>query len=195
MTSAGSSARRPAAVKGRAPRRNPGGRSGAVATARPPSPARFAISVRNEQAHLSIPAGRIRKIARMVLAAEEVAGATISVALVDNRTIHRLNRKHLNHDFETDVLSFLFDSESEAIAAPKKPHSLRGKNLRIDGEIVISAEMAVQSAPRFGLSASDELALYLVHGLLHLCGYDDLTDVERRLMRKRERAILKLLGV
>jgi len=45
------------------------------------------------------------------------------------------------------------------------------------------------------LSASDELALYLVHGLLHLCGYDDLTDVERRLMRKRERAILKFLGV
>ena len=116
MTSAGSSARRPTAVKGRAPRRIPGARSGAVATARPPSPARFAISVRNEQAHLSVPAGRIRKIARLVLAAEEVAGAAISVALVDNRTIHRLNRKHLNHDFETDVLSFLFDSESEAIA-------------------------------------------------------------------------------
>jgi probable rRNA maturation factor len=205
MIRGGGSARRQPAVSGRAFGRNLRGRSGAVAAARSLSPARFAISVRNEQAHLSVPAGRIRKIARIVLTAEEVAGATISVALVDNRTIHGLNRKHLSHDYETDVLSFLFDADAKGKSAPaasarNKPVPItrrgpRGKNLCIDGEIVISAEMAVQSAPRFGWNAADELALYLVHGLLHLCGYDDQTDNERRLMRKRERAILKLLGI
>jgi probable rRNA maturation factor len=54
--------------------------------------------------------------------------------------------------------------------------------------------MASQSASRFGWSPAQELALYLIHGLLHLCGYDDGTEPERRLMRRRERAILKLLG-
>lgn len=64
----------------------------------------------------------------------------------------------------------------------------------IDGEIVISAEMATQSAVGFGWSTARELELYLVHGLLHLCGYDDGTGTERRLMRRRERSILKLVG-
>ena len=143
---------------------------------------------------MSVPAGRIRRIARLVLAAEEVARATISVALVDNQAIHRLNRRHLNHDYETDVLSFLFESEPDVRGTTATPENPRGQRRRIDGEIVISAEMALQSAPRFGWSAAEELALYLVHGLLHLCGYDDGSDSERRLMRKRERAILNLLG-
>jgi hypothetical protein len=55
--------------------------------------------------------------------------------------------------------------------------------------------MAAQTAGRFGWSARDELTLYLVHGLLHLCGYDDRTSRERRIMRGRERAILAGLGI
>ncbi|HUE13628.1 MAG TPA: rRNA maturation RNase YbeY [Planctomycetaceae bacterium] len=143
---------------------------------------------------MSVPAGRIRRIARLALAAEEVAQATISVALVDNQAIHRLNRRHLNHDYETDVLSFLFDSRPNESTTAVVPTNPRGTGRRIDGEIVISAEMALQSAPRFGWTATEELSLYLVHGLLHLCGYDDGADSERRLMKKRERAILNLLG-
>jgi probable rRNA maturation factor len=144
---------------------------------------------------LSVPAGRIRRIARVVLENEEVSGATISVALVDNGTIHCLNRQHLSHDEETDVLSFLFESKPSVPAARAGTNRPRGKGCRIDGEVVISAEMALESAPRFGWSAPEELTLYLVHGLLHLCGYDDLTDVERRVMRNREREMLSLLGI
>jgi len=194
MTRRGSARQRPASAgtsfgqKPRGPAKN--GRP----TRRPPS-ARYAIHVSDEQTHLSVPAGRIRRIARVVLAAEEVSGATISVALVDNGTIHRLNRQHLSHDEATDVLSFLFGSEPNASATHAAAKGPRGKDCRIDGEVVISAEMALQSAPRFGWSASEELTLYLVHGLLHLCGYDDLTDAERRVMRNREREVLSLLGI
>lgn len=161
--------------------------------ARPRSNARFVIGVKNEQTHVAVSTQKVRRTARLVLAAEEVAVATISVALVDNRTIRHLNRRHLNHDYETDVLSFLFETEQSAAptTGARKKHPVTRR--RLDGEIVISAEMAVQSAPRFGWSPSDELALYLVHGLLHLCGYDDKTIAERRRMRKRERAILRLL--
>ena len=198
MTGRGSSRKRPAsagsslgrkprgpAKDGRPTRRPPG---------RPPS-VRYAIQVSDEQAHLSVPSGRIRQIARVVFEAEEVSRATISVALVDNGTIHRLNRQHLNHDEETDVLSFLFDSEPGVSAARTGTRGPRGKGSRLDGEVVISAEMALQTAPRFGWSAPEELTLYLVHGLLHLCGYDDLTDAERRVMRNREREILERLGI
>ncbi len=72
---------------------------------------------------------------------------------------------------------------------------LRGAGRRIDGEVLVSAEMAVQMSARFGWSPRDELTLYLVHGLLHLCGYDDLSPAERRLMRQRERTILAQLKI
>jgi probable rRNA maturation factor len=172
--------------------RNTAARNSATAS-QAPRRARFVIDVRNEQAYLSFPAGRIRRIARAVLEAEHVAEATISVALVDNRAIHRLNRRHLQHDYATDVLSFLFESQSAVPDAQGTKGAARGKGCRIDGEIVISAEMALESAARFGVTPIEELTLYLVHGLLHLCGYDDQTSPERRLMRKRERAILNLL--
>lgn len=146
--------------------------------------ARYAILVANQQSHLTISAARLRRIVRAALAAEEVAAATMSVAVVDNATIHRLNRAHLNHDYATDVLSFLFES---ALCA--------GQGRRIDGEVVVSAQMALQTAGRIGWNAADELALYLVHGVLHLCGYDDHAKPDRRAMRRREKAILSGLGI
>lgn len=193
MTRGAARVRRRPAEGGRAlGRKRPGGVRAAKTAPRPR--VRYTISVRDEQAHLSVTAGRIQRIARRVLAAEEVAVATVSVALVDNRAIHRLNRRHLHHDYETDVLSFLFESEG-GCSAPKAARAApRGKCRRIDGEVVVSAEMALRSAARFGWSAAEEMELYLVHGLLHLCGYDDGTDAERRLMRRRERAMLSLLG-
>jgi probable rRNA maturation factor len=172
MTRPEGSVRRRSTAAGQAPKNK--SRRGGVKKGPPPGRLKttYAVDVRNEQAHLRISAARIRQIVRQTLAAD-------------------LNRRHLNHDYETDVLSFLFDAEPEFASTSTGP---RGKGRRIDGEIVISAEMAVQSAPRFDWSPFDELTLYLVHGLLHLCGYDDLTEPERRLMRRRERAILKLLG-
>lgn len=154
----------------------------------------FKIDVVNQQAGLRIVSSRLRRVARQTLDAERVRRATISIALVDNRTIHRLNRRHLNHDYETDVLSFLFESETDQFVNAAVSSESRAKNRSIDGEIVISAEMAAQAADRFGWSAAQELELYLVHGLLHLCGYDDGTISERRLMRRRERSILKSLA-
>jgi probable rRNA maturation factor len=66
----------------------------------------------------------------------------------------------------------------------------RGAGKRLDGEIIISAETALRNASRFGCRPVDEVELYLVHGLLHLCGYNDLSAAQRRLMRAREADIL-----
>jgi probable rRNA maturation factor len=159
-----------------------------------PEPAGIEIS--NQQSHVRISVRRVRQIVRAVLTSEQVAAATLSVVLADNATVRRVNREFLQHDYDTDVLSFLFESTGVSVEEPRPNGSIRpGKGRQIDGEVLASAEMAAQMAGRFGWSTLDELTLYLVHGLLHLCGYDDLSPSEKRIMRSRERAVLAQLGI
>jgi len=145
----------------------------------------YQIDIANRQECLPIDDERLRQVAETVLREESVAHAQISVALVDGPAMRELNRAYLKHDFDTDVLSFdLSDPvSSEAGGRPLE----RG----IEGEIVISGDMAVQVAAGFDWSPQDEVILYLVHGLLHLLGYDDATPEQMTLMRAREQELLK----
>lgn len=151
----------------------------------------YDIEIRNEQDHVEVDEEHLRSLIHQCLLFEEVARAEISLAVVDNRTIWRLNKRHLQHDYPTDVLSFLLDcthSEGE-LDCP------RGRNKQLSGEIIVSAEMATQMAFQYQWKAGDELSLYVVHGLLHLCGYDDLTEEELLIMRQREREVLAAHGL
>lgn len=148
----------------------------------------FEIEISNEQDQLELSADWLQEVVQTTLTAERVRSASISVAVVDNATIWRLNRRHLQHDYPTDVLSFLLDSDPEATSSTGP----RGSGRQLEGEVIVSAEMAMQMAAQYDWSARDELCLYLVHGLLHLCGYDDLTADEQVVMRGREREILGL---
>ena len=71
----------------------------------------------------------------------------------------------------------------------------RGTGKTIDGEVIVSSEYAAKLAPEFGWEPLEELTLYIVHGLLHLCGYDDLTEAALPVMRQREREVLALIGL
>ena len=124
--------------------------------------------------------GRVREIARTVLEGEDVKDYEISLAFVDNTTIHRLNKQYLDHDEPTDVLSF--------------PYSA-GNAKKLEGELVVGVEVAQEQATERGHDVQAELALYVVHGLLHLCGYDDKSAGAEKEMRERERHYLKLLGL
>src|SRR5690606_30793878 len=117
----------------------------------------------------SIDAARLEAAVRGVLAEAKIARAEVSVAVVDNATIWRLNREHLDHDWATDVLSYRLDEGSD-----DEP---------LEGQIVVSAEMAESRAAEFGWSAADELLLYVIHGALHLVGYEDHSDEQREAMR------------
>ena len=131
------------------------------------------------------------------LQTEGVDHAVLSVTVVDNDTIHRLNRDHLRHDYPTDVLSFPLEwrCSDATIESRSQLSTRRSAGATIEGEIVVSWEYAAEMAPRCGWSAEHELTLYAIHGMLHICGYDDLTVVEKHLMRSRERAILQGLGL
>src|SRR5262245_46571266 len=122
---------------------------------------------------------KLRETVRVVLEAEGIAEAQISLAFVDNPTIHRLNKQFLNHDEPTDVLSF-------PMSGPKAK--------TLEGELVIGAEVAKTQAAERGHDVAAELGLYVIHGLLHLCGYDDHDEDETKQMRERERHYLRALG-
>ena len=156
----------------------------------------FEIDICNRQSVLKLDTAALGRAIRATLVVERVKRAVISVSLVDNDTIHRLNREHLNHDFPTDVISFqlAFDSDEDA-DEDATPSQLRAACAAIEGDIVASAEMALQVAAEHGWTPQQELTLYVLHGLLHVCGYDDLTDDEASIMREREQAALEASGL
>jgi probable rRNA maturation factor len=136
------------------------------------------VSIASPQRHVRVERGHYRNAVRAVLEAEGIKNADISLAFVDNATVHRLNRQFLGHDEPTDVLCF--------------PLATSG---RLEGELIIGAEVALAEARTRGHDVHAELTLYIVHGLLHLCGYDDHTARDAREMRSRERLHLERLGL
>jgi probable rRNA maturation factor len=138
------------------------------------------VEVSDTQEHLAVDHGLLVRLARRVLAGEAVAAGSVSIAVVDDATIHAVNRRHLAHDWPTDVLSF-------RLSDPGDPF--------LSGELVVSAERAATLARRFAVDPHAELALYVVHGLLHLCGYDDQDASGTEAMRRREGEILSREGL
>jgi len=110
-----------------------------------------------------------------------LAKLDVSIAIVDDPTIHQLNREHLDHDWPTDVISFIFEADEETAS--------------VEGEIVASIDTATRLAQTAGWSAEDELLLYIIHGLLHLAGLDDIEPEDQVEMRVAERDCLLALGV
>lgn len=152
--------------------------------------ARYQVEIDDSQKAFKVDHRRLIDVARAVLAAEQCASATISLAIVDNETIHELNVRYLQHDYPTDVLSFLLECELDEHALPIPKNAPRGCGKRLEGDVIVSAEMAKASAAKYRWKPHDELTLYVVHGLLHLCGYDDATAKEQASMRRREAELL-----
>jgi probable rRNA maturation factor len=136
------------------------------------------VQVANRQRR-PVAASRLRSAIKAVLAGEGFDRADISLAVVDDAAIHEINRRYLQHDEPTDVISFMLDQDDGFV----------------DGEIVVSAETAATAAKQIGWSAADELLLYVIHGTLHLASYDDLAPAAKRKMRERERFYLTQLSV
>ena len=136
------------------------------------------VAVANEQVDYPIDEGLLRRAVTHVLRKHDYRSATITVAVVDNPTIHELNKEFLDHDYPTDVLSFLLDENQE----------------ELDGEVIVSAEMAASEAARFDWTPTAELLLYVIHGTLHLVGYDDTTAEAAAEMRQAEADTLAEFG-
>lgn len=154
----------------------------------------YRISVSNEQSSLRLDKRKLIQAARTLLRAERVAQAEISIALLDDEAIHQVNLEYLNHDYPPDVLSFVLDEAGEGTPAKtgKSGSRERGAGKILSGEVLIGVDEAIRGAKKFDWPAEHEVLLYLVHGLLHICGYDDLSPSEKKIMRSREKDILAL---
>ncbi len=144
-----------------------------------PSERTLRISVANEQSLVAINEARLTAAVEKVLVHSDYPSATISIAVVDDQTIHALNAEFLQHDYPTDVLSFVLEDSPGLL----------------EGELIVSAETAIRAATEVGWAAGDELLLYVIHGALHLVGYDDREVDQRAEMLSAELSILKQLGI
>jgi probable rRNA maturation factor len=145
-----------------------------------PDPSRISVEISDTQSHLKIDCEALRRLVRATLSAEGIDRGSISLAIVDDPTIQAINRRHLDHDWPTDVITF-------PLSEPDEPS--------LSAELVVSGEMASQTAREASVDPWHELALYVVHGLLHLCGHDDRTVDDRAEMRRRESEILARSGL
>jgi probable rRNA maturation factor len=144
------------------------------------------VDVAADGARAPIASGRVRDIAMAVLRAERVHDALVSIAFVSPREIARLNKRHLGHRGPTDVISF-------ALGAAGKRESSQA----IVGDIYISPDVARANAARFGRGVREELARLVVHGTLHVLGYDhpDGADRTDSPMWRRQERILSMARV
>ena len=137
------------------------------------------IEIVNRQRKFSIAAARWVAFGAQALKVLPVKNASATVVLVSDRAMAELNRRWRSQRGTTDVLSFP--------AAQDKFEKSAGLNL---GDVVISVEQAARQAKQNKLSLDNEISQLILHGLLHLCGYDHLTDdgemnrLELRLRRK-----------
>jgi probable rRNA maturation factor len=137
------------------------------------------VAIASRQDSVAIDRARMRQVALVVLEGEDIHEAEISLAFVDDATIQQLNKRYLRHDEPTDVLSFPLSEPNARCLA---------------GELVVGAEVARTQAESRGHAVGAELALYVIHGLLHLCGYDDKTLAGAAAMHQCERQYLQQLG-
>jgi probable rRNA maturation factor len=119
---------------------------------------------------------------RFVLSARKAAGlrATVNVLVTSSAAIRSLNRQFRNQNKATDVLSF-----------PSEPNMQNGRRLKLAGDVAISADIARQNSARLGHPVAQEIKILVLHGILHLAGFDHERDNGR--MARREADLRRAL--
>jgi probable rRNA maturation factor len=142
------------------------------------------ISITNRQKNRKIDLSRVRRSLARLLKKLNCEDAEISLLLVDDEQIRKVNRKYLKRDCPTNVISFAM---AEGEFGHINPHTL--------GDIIISAETAFRDAADGKIDFMDEIEFLLIHGLLHLLGYnhEETSKEETEKMKARERELFHLL--
>lgn len=126
----------------------------------------------------------LQSVVAYTLAAEGVAApVALTVVLVDDAAIHELNRQFLAHDEPTDVITFPLDN-------PEDEFFLPAEAVRELGEIYVSCERAAAQSVEWNTTPAHEVRFLVVHGILHLLGWDDATAEDRARMLARQDMLL-----
>ena len=140
------------------------------------------ISITSHREPEPLDGSAFERLAAFVLEREDAPeNIELSIALVDLAEMTELNLQYRGKEEPTDVLSFGCDDPC-AVLGPDEPVTL--------GDVVIAPEVAEAQAAEYGHTVEEELNLLLVHGVLHLLGYDHEDDADAAVMQARERAVL-----
>lgn len=136
-----------------------------------PADADPSVLIEHDHPALHVDEPTLRTLIHRIADAEGRALGTVSIVLTDHDTVLTLNRDYLGHDYVTDVLSFDLGAEDAS---------------HVEGEIYVDLDTAAERHEDFGVSFEDEARRYVVHGMLHLMGYDDSDDSQQAEMRRLE---------
>jgi probable rRNA maturation factor len=137
------------------------------------------VLITNEQSRHEVDGEQLRAAVLGVVDEAEIGAGEVSLAIVDDETIHALNVQYLQHDYPTDVISFVLEQAAG----------------HLEGEVIVSADMAALVAKEYGWPTQHELLLYVIHGTLHLVGYDDKDPQKKIEMQAAERRHLQRFSI
>lgn len=138
------------------------------------------ITINNLQNKIPVSHKEIKRLAETVLGDDRCCRDDASIILTTDKEIRKLNKRFMRKNSATDVLAFSF---REGDFSNVNPASLLG-------DVVVSIDAAILNAKIYKTTPQKELYLYIIHGLLHLLGYDDITPRKRAAMRKKEQYYL-----
>jgi probable rRNA maturation factor len=142
------------------------------------------VLIDNRQKKVEISLKTVQKTARVILNALDSPDAELSILIVDDRQIAVFNKEYLNRTGSTNVIAFPMRSGQFAEIAPQ-----------LLGDVVISVETAENEGRRIGTSMEERFSQLLVHGILHLLGYDhETSEQEAREMEEKSNELLNLIN-
>jgi len=157
------------------------------------------VFVADEQDAEPVDVARWEALARNVLGAEGVRGeAELALLFVDEDTMAELNASFMGQVGPTDVLAFPIDADEDGVGAGRSPDGSTAGPDRdapsdvplLLGDVVVCPAVAARNAPGHAGTYDDELALLVVHGILHVLGHDHATPEETTVMQAREQDLL-----
>ncbi|MFQ5508793.1 MAG: rRNA maturation RNase YbeY [Leptospirillia bacterium] len=153
------------------------------------------VHLTNRQRRFPVDQARLSRLAEACLAELGIGDAELSVLLVNDRAMRTMNRQFRHIDQTTDVLSFpLHDGDPASLEG--RMTTTAGEPQPLLGDVVISVERAYLQAAQFEVTPDEELALLLVHGVLHLSGHDHEQGPDEAVrMRTAEQNMLTVLGL
>jgi rRNA maturation RNase YbeY len=137
------------------------------------------ISIEHDHPTLRLDESKIRPIAQRIISDNKRTVSYLTIVLSEHAAVRNLNRQFLDRDRNTDVLAFPLGDDD-------------GEERQVDGEVYIDLDTAFERAPEYDTTFEHEACRYIIHGILHLLGYDDVTPEGKQQMRALEDRYLAL---